>query len=276
MPSRHAYWTILIGDQPTAFRADNAEALRATLNRLREKHPSAVMKWFERGRLWTSREAAREQGRRGGPGPKTPAARRRPFGRPAVGWRDRDKAGTPRGGDWRPGGEHRDPRQRYKDAKKARWQRFRDKIRGRHGGRGQAPRQSPHGATRDKPPRDMPRSPEIVHVVLFRPKQDLTPDARAALVGALDRALRDIPTIARAHVGRRVAFGRAYDQHNTADFPYAAILEFASAADLGAYLDHPAHAALGEQFYIASDAALAFDFELIDPARVGTLLHGSR
>ena len=30
---------------------------------------------------------------------------------------------------WRPGGEHRDPRQKYKDAKKAKWSRFKQNIR---------------------------------------------------------------------------------------------------------------------------------------------------
>ena len=62
MPPRHAYWTILIDDQPTAFRAHDAEELLPTLNRLREKNGSAVMKWFERGKLFDSRDQAREAG----------------------------------------------------------------------------------------------------------------------------------------------------------------------------------------------------------------------
>jgi len=36
---------------------------------------------------------------------------------------------TPRDSKWRPGGEHRDPRQKYKDAKKAKWTRFKKTIR---------------------------------------------------------------------------------------------------------------------------------------------------
>ena len=32
---------------------------------------------------------------------------------------------------WRPGGEHKDPRQKYKDAKKAKWTRFKQNIRKR-------------------------------------------------------------------------------------------------------------------------------------------------
>ena len=80
MPPRHAYWTILVDDQPTAFRAHDPEELLPTLNRLKEKHPSAVMKWFERGKLWESRDAAREaglgQGERRWEGPRPDRSRR--------------------------------------------------------------------------------------------------------------------------------------------------------------------------------------------------------
>lgn len=100
------------------------------------------MKWFERGQLWESRDAARQQGfgqgeRRwegkrpdrnikpeGRGGPSVPPARR---GGPS-GPLDRQ---SPRDRNWRPGGEHRDPRQKYKDAKKAKWQRFKQNIRER-------------------------------------------------------------------------------------------------------------------------------------------------
>ena len=45
----------------------------------------------------------------------------------------------PRGGttidDWRPGGEHKDPRQKYKDAKKAKWSRFKQNIRAKAQGK---------------------------------------------------------------------------------------------------------------------------------------------
>ena len=59
MPPRHAYWTILIGDSPTAFRARERDELLPTFERLRAKQPDAVLKWFERGRLWASPEEAR-------------------------------------------------------------------------------------------------------------------------------------------------------------------------------------------------------------------------
>jgi hypothetical protein len=88
MPPRFAYWTILAGGLPTSFRAADKDELMPTFRRLKEKHPDAEMKYFARGKLWNSAEEAR----------RTPT-------------------GESRGRDWRPGGEHRDPRQRFKDAK---------------------------------------------------------------------------------------------------------------------------------------------------------------
>ena len=90
MPPRFAYWTILIDNAPTAFRARDAMELLPTLNQLRRTNPNAVMKWFSAGRLWESPDAAREARRR----PKPP----------------REK----RSAAWRPGGMHKDPRARFK------------------------------------------------------------------------------------------------------------------------------------------------------------------
>jgi 23S rRNA pseudouridine2605 synthase len=128
MPPRHAYWTILVDDQPTAFRAHDPEELLPTLNRLKEKNASAVMRWFERGKLWDSRDAARDaglgKGERRWEGPRPDRDDQR-VGAP-------DDADAQRDRDWRPGGQHRDPRQKYKDAKKAKWQRFKQNLRARH------------------------------------------------------------------------------------------------------------------------------------------------
>src|SRR5687767_12782114 len=59
MPPRYAYWTILAGGLPTAFRAAKQEDLLPTFKRLKEKHPDAEMKWFARGKLWDSQEDSR-------------------------------------------------------------------------------------------------------------------------------------------------------------------------------------------------------------------------
>ena len=92
MPPRYAYWTIIAGGLPTAFRAAAREELLPTFQRIKEKHPDAQMKYFARGKLWESPEAARS-------------------GEKRTGTRSRD---------WRPGGNHRDPRQKFVDAKKQR------------------------------------------------------------------------------------------------------------------------------------------------------------
>lgn len=116
MPPRYAYWTIIAGGLPTAFRAADREELLPTFQRIKEKHPDAQMKWFARGKLWESPEVARTaQNRDGRDRPRNPssadgARRARPEGPP------REK----RGRDWRPGGEHRDPRQKFVDAQKQR------------------------------------------------------------------------------------------------------------------------------------------------------------
>jgi hypothetical protein len=100
MPPRYTYWTIIAGGLPTAFRAAERDELLPTFTRIKHKHPDAELKWFARGKLWDSPESARRDAER----------RRTQEVRPQPG----------RGRDWRPGGEHRDPRQKYQDAKKAR------------------------------------------------------------------------------------------------------------------------------------------------------------
>src|SRR4029453_14619924 len=98
MPPRFAYWTILAGGLPTAFRAADRDDLLPTFKRIQEKHPDAEMKWFARGKIWESPEAARED----------PEARRRPpEGRAPMGDRPPARPREHRGRDWRPGGEHR-------------------------------------------------------------------------------------------------------------------------------------------------------------------------
>src|SRR5262245_2685989 len=96
MPPRFAYWTILIDDGPTAFRARDAQDLLPTLNQLKRRNSNVVMKWFSGGRLWESPEAAER-------------ARRRPAARPEK-----------RRADWRPGGAHTDPRDRFRRTRERR------------------------------------------------------------------------------------------------------------------------------------------------------------
>ena len=101
--SRFRYWTILLGTDPTAFRAARAEDLVPTLTQLQRRHPEAVIRWFERGRLWQSPTDARDA---------LEASRRS---------RDRD---------WRPGGAHRDPRARYERTRDEKRAAFKHRQRG--------------------------------------------------------------------------------------------------------------------------------------------------
>src|SRR5918999_3818754 len=99
MPPRYAYWTILAGGLPTAFRAAEKDELLPTFKRIQEKQPDAEMKFFARGKLWdTPEQALRAEAGPRGRGPKDSEGR-------AV---NRDR-------DWRPGGDHRDPQQPFKD-----------------------------------------------------------------------------------------------------------------------------------------------------------------
>jgi len=101
-----------------------------------------------------------------------------------------------------------------------------------------------------------------VHLVLFRPRADLTTDQRAALASSFEAALRAIPAIRQARIGRRVMTGRPYEAMMRADYPYAAVIEFADADGLRAYLDHPAHQELAARFFESFEDALIYDFEL--------------
>jgi hypothetical protein len=128
MPPRYSYWTILAGGLPTAFRAAERDDLLPTFNRIREKHPDAELKWFARGRLWQSPDEAQA---------------------------DLQRARIRRDREWRPGGDHRDPRQAFKP------KRARDNARRENGRRDPSRREPALGERgpgehprRDKAPRD--------------------------------------------------------------------------------------------------------------------------
>jgi len=89
VPPRYAYWTILIDQQATAFRAREQEELLPTLAQLRRTNADVVLRWFGRGRLWDSPEQEREAQRK----PEPVERRTR---------------------EWRPGGQHEDPRARFR------------------------------------------------------------------------------------------------------------------------------------------------------------------
>ena len=130
MPPRYAYWTILIDNRPTAFRASDSADLLPTLTQLKRTNPNAEMKWFARGKLWDNPEQAQW----------------------AV--RNLPKPAERRGRDWRPGGTHKDPRaarpgRTHKDPRSARpGGTHKDPRSARPGGTHQDPRFERPGGTR--------------------------------------------------------------------------------------------------------------------------------
>ena len=176
MPPRYAYWTIIAGGLPTAFRIAEREELLPTFKGIQKKHPDAEMKYFARGRLWPSQEEAR---------------------RAAAARRQSARDGTSRGRDWRPGGEHQDPRQKFKDAKKERNLRWRKERfeRGQRSGaapRPEQPRARPRPAQRPPRPEWRDRGPRTAKPAApgDRPWRDRGPRAaKPAAPG--DRPWRD-------------------------------------------------------------------------------------
>jgi Stress responsive A/B Barrel Domain len=105
----------------------------------------------------------------------------------------------------------------------------------------------------------------ISHLVLFRPKPDLSAEDRAALIHALKHAVDGIPQIKHAAIGKRILLNRpGYETQMAEHFEYSAILDFDSEADLRAYLDHPAHNDLGRMLFTSAEAVLAYDFLAVE------------
>ena len=112
----------------------------------------------------------------------------------------------------------------------------------------------------------------IAHLVLFRPRPDLTATERDGLGQALTQAVREIGTIRRVRVGERVTHGRAYETLMREHYSHVAIFEFDDVAGLKAYLEHPAHEGLASRFFAAFEAALMYDFALVEGEAASLLI----
>jgi hypothetical protein len=102
MAPRLGFWVILAGTSPTAFRAKRRDHLLTVLYQLQRTQPDVSLKWFDRGRLWES------------PAEAIAALKLQRTSR------------RTRGPGWRPGGAHKDPRERFhktRDQKRAQWRR---------------------------------------------------------------------------------------------------------------------------------------------------------
>lgn len=106
----------------------------------------------------------------------------------------------------------------------------------------------------------------IAHIVLLQPKPELTAEQRAAALDTIRQSAANLPEVT-LRFGRRVKHGLpGYEQFMAQDFEYALIVEAADLEALKRYLQAPAHVALGQLFYTATSAALAYDYELVEPS----------
>jgi hypothetical protein len=100
------------------------------------------------------------------------------------------------------------------------------------------------------------------HVVLMKPRPDLSSAARTAFVDAFKRAAGEIPAVRGVRVGKRVTHGAGYERGMPDAADYIAIIKFDDVAGVQTYLRHPAHAELGARFGQAFSSAWVYDFEM--------------
>jgi hypothetical protein len=102
----------------------------------------------------------------------------------------------------------------------------------------------------------------VSHVVLMKPRADLTLVERQTLVSAFERAVREIPSVRHVRVGRRIVHGAGYEAAVPDAADYVAVIDFDDLDGLQTYLRHPAHDELGARFYESLSSALVYDFEV--------------
>ena len=103
----------------------------------------------------------------------------------------------------------------------------------------------------------------VTHLVLIKPRPDLSAGDREQLITAFERALTDIPAVRHVRVGRRFTHGAGYEARMPDTADYMVAIEFEDVHGLAAYLRHPAHEELGTRFTESLAGALVYDFDEI-------------
>jgi len=101
----------------------------------------------------------------------------------------------------------------------------------------------------------------VTHLVLIKPRPDLSAAGREQLIAAFERALTEIPTVRHVQVGCRIMHGAGYEARMPDTADYFVAIEFDDLEGLAAYLRHPAHQELGVRFTESLAGALVYDFE---------------
>ena len=102
----------------------------------------------------------------------------------------------------------------------------------------------------------------IAHVVFVKPRADLTTAERQVFVAALERAVREIPSVRHVRIGRRLLHGAGYESTAPDAADHIAVIDFDDLEGLQAYLRHPAHQELGAVFSESLSSGWAYDFEV--------------
>src|SRR5438045_236790 len=104
----------------------------------------------------------------------------------------------------------------------------------------------------------------ILHIVLVKPRADLSAGDRQVFVTAFKAALSEIPSITAVRLGTRIRHGAGYESEMPDSADFLAIVEFRDLSGLQTYLNHPAHHAVGKAFGESLSAGLAYDFDVSD------------
>lgn len=105
----------------------------------------------------------------------------------------------------------------------------------------------------------------IAHVVFFEPRNNLSVSDKEQFLIEIRSSAKNIPSVARARIGKTVSFGVMPKQElGQTEYQYAAIFEFATQEDLQGYLVHPIHDRMRSVFWNLCQATLIADVEIFD------------
>jgi len=100
----------------------------------------------------------------------------------------------------------------------------------------------------------------IAHVVLFEPKATITEADRENFLDAMRTAFKEIPTVTRSMVARRLLIGAGYEAKlGDTTYSYVSVVEFDGVTGLKEYLEHPLHQRLGQLFWQYCDRTTIVD-----------------
>jgi hypothetical protein len=103
----------------------------------------------------------------------------------------------------------------------------------------------------------------VWHLVLMKPRADLSRSDGRKLVEAFQQAIQDVPTIREVRVARRVRHGAGYETRAVDAADFLVSLGFDDLEGLQDYLKHPAHEEVAARFNRSLNSALIYDFESV-------------